>query len=153
MKITDLISQACEKVGNSTRLAEVLDVPQPAISMWKKGTRPCPPEEQARIAELIGLDPIEALINAVLERHAGTAKGEALSQMLKRQNKKPPEFLQGANFGGNGRYRTGQAGFFMPAAKLFQAARGWTKYAINRAFNDGNRNSVTNAQRLESVAA
>ncbi|WP_366144372.1 YdaS family helix-turn-helix protein [Giesbergeria sp.] len=82
MQISELINQACKKVGSSTKLAEVLEVPQPAISMWKNGSRPCPPEDQARIAELAGFDPLAALVGAVLERHAGTAKGEALSRVL-----------------------------------------------------------------------
>ena len=76
------------------------------VSMWKNGAKPCPPEDQARIADLVGLDPVETLVNAVLERHAGTAKGAALLRVLKKeggQNKKPPELRQGADvIGGNG---------------------------------------------------
>lgn len=80
------------------------------VSMWKNGAKPCPPEDQARIADLVGLDPVETLVNAVLERHAGTAKGAALLRVLKKeggQNKKPPELRQGADvIGGNGTIRT-----------------------------------------------
>lgn len=79
------------------------------VNNWKSGAKPCPPEDQARIADLVGLDPVEVLVNAVLERHAGTPKGEALCRVLRRQrgqNKKPPELLQGAGFGGNGGIRT-----------------------------------------------
>ena len=99
MKVAELITQACEKVGSSTKLAELLEVPQPAISMWKNGSRPCPPEDQARIAELVGLDPLEALVGAVLERHAGTPKGEALCRVLGKwapRTQKAPDIAPGA---------------------------------------------------------
>ncbi|MBX9935735.1 MAG: helix-turn-helix domain-containing protein [Burkholderiaceae bacterium] len=104
-QITELISKASAITGSDYALAAQLGVPRQMVSMWKKEARPCPPEEQARIADIAGFDPVEALVNAVLERHAGTPKGEALCRVLKRQrgqNKKPPELLQGASVGGNG---------------------------------------------------
>ncbi len=106
-QIAELISKASAITGSDYALATRLGVPRQMVSMWKNEARPCPPEEQARIADIAGFDPVDALINAVLERHAGTPKGEALCRVLKRQrgqNKKPPESLQGAGFGGNGSF-------------------------------------------------
>ncbi len=77
-----LLEQAAEKYGNYSRLAEELGVSRMLVSQWKSGAKPCPPEEQARLAELVGLDPLAALVGAVLERHAGTPKGDALCRML-----------------------------------------------------------------------
>lgn len=82
MTIANLISQAIEKTGSGAKLAEALGVPQPMVSMWKSGAKPCPPEDQARIAAILGADPREALVYAVLERHAGTPKGEALAALF-----------------------------------------------------------------------
>ena len=82
MQVSELISQACEKVGSSTKLAQMLEVPQPAITMWKNGARPCPPEDQARIGAILGMDPVKTLLGAVLERHEGTAKGAALAELF-----------------------------------------------------------------------
>lgn len=96
MQVSELISQASEKAGSGAKLAELLGVPAPMVSMWRKGAKPCPPEEQARIAELAGFDPLEALVGAVLERHAGTPKGEALCRMLGKwapKQKAPSEVL------------------------------------------------------------
>lgn len=108
-QLNELLEQANEKCGNYSKLAEMLGVSRMLVSQWKTGAKPCPPEEQARIAEIAGFDPVEALVNAVIERHAGTPKGEALCRVLRRQrgqNKKPPEAIQGAGVGGNGGIRT-----------------------------------------------
>ena len=90
MAIADLISQAIEKTGSGAKLAEVLGVPQPMVSMWKSGAKPCPPEDQARIAAILGADPKEALVSAVLERHAGTPKGAALAALFSGCEHPPP---------------------------------------------------------------
>lgn len=81
-QLNELLEQANEKCGNYSKLAEMLGVSRMLVSQWKTGAKPCPPEEQARIANLMGLNPVEALINAVLERHAGTAKGDELGRVL-----------------------------------------------------------------------
>ena len=107
-QITTLISQASEKLGSDNALAMRLGVPRQMISMWKNGARPCPPEDQARIAAVLGLDPVEALVGAVLERHEGTPKGAALADLFcdwKSRKKKAPDNA-GARFGGNGGIRT-----------------------------------------------
>lgn len=99
MTISDLITQAIEKTGSGAKLAELLGVPQPAITMWKNGARPCPPEDQARIAAILGADPREALVSAVLERHAGTPKGEALAALFSGCEHPPPKTKKaGAGF-------------------------------------------------------
>lgn len=98
-QITDLISRASHIVGSDYALATQLDVPRQMISGWKKGARPCPPEDQARIAEIAGFDPMEALVNAHIERHAGTPKGEALCRTLGKwlpRNKYAPDIASEA---------------------------------------------------------
>ena len=106
-----LLEQGAEKCGNYSRLAEVLGVSRMLVSQWKSGAKPCPPEDQARIADLVGLDPVEALVNAHIERHAGTPKGEALCRTLGRwlpRKQKAPDLHQGlcVGVGGNGGIRT-----------------------------------------------
>ena len=107
-KIAELITQASDVLGSDSALAARLEVPRQMVSMWKKGAKPCPPEDQARIAAVLGLDPVEALVGAVLERHEGTPKGAALADLFcdwKSRKKKAPDNA-GARFGGNGGIRT-----------------------------------------------
>ena len=98
-KIAELIGQASNFLGSDSALAARLEVPRQMVSMWKTGAKPCPPEDQARIAELVGLDPLEALVGAVLERHAGTPKGDALCRVLGKwapRTQKAPDIAPGA---------------------------------------------------------
>lgn len=61
------------------------------------------------LAEELGENPDEWIVIAALESDKDSAcKSRMIARIGSRwgQNKKPPELLQGAGFGGNGRFRT-----------------------------------------------
>lgn len=98
-KISELIAGASQVLGSDNAIAVRLGVPRQLVSMWKSGARDCPPEDQARIAAILGADPREALVSAVLERHAGTPKGEALAALFSGCEHPPPKTKKaGAGF-------------------------------------------------------
>lgn len=80
--VTELIELAAASLGSEYKLAKALGIPQSHISEWKAGKRPCSPEDQALMAYQAGRDPEEALVRAVLVKHADTAKGERLLSAL-----------------------------------------------------------------------
>lgn len=97
-QLPELINQASVICGNDSRLAERLSIGRQTVCQWRTGAKPCPPEDQARLAGIAGLDPLQALLVAHLERHAGTPKGEALLDVLGDfvgTNENAPESLQG----------------------------------------------------------
>lgn len=81
-QIAELISQASKATGSDSATARDLGIPAQMVYMWKSGRKPCPPEDQAQLAHIAGLDPVQALIRAHLERHEGTPKGERLFSAL-----------------------------------------------------------------------
>lgn len=81
-QILELITKASQTMGSDYKLAQEMDVPRQNLSAWKSGKKPCPPEDQARLAGIAGFDPVQALIRAHLERHEGTAKGDKLFSLL-----------------------------------------------------------------------
>ena len=81
-QLPDLIARASAVAGSDSALARSLGVPQPMVSMWKLGKKTCPPEDQASMAAIAGLDPVQALVRAHLERHEGTAKGDRLMKVM-----------------------------------------------------------------------
>lgn len=80
--VPDLITQASKVTGSDSATARALGIPPQMVSMWKRGTKTCPPEDQAQLAALAGFDPVQALCRGHIERHAGTKKGENLSRLL-----------------------------------------------------------------------
>ena len=81
-QIPELIARASAICGNDNKLAIALGVSRMTVSNWKTGKTPCPPEDQASIAAVAGLDPVQTLVRAHLERHEGTAKGDRLMKVL-----------------------------------------------------------------------
>jgi len=77
-----LVTQAAKAAGTAAEVARRLGVSPQTLAHWKSGTVPCPPEEQANLAAIAGLDPIRYLCLAHLQRHQGTAKGERLRKVL-----------------------------------------------------------------------
>lgn len=81
-QVPDLIERALAVTKSTTALGKALGVPPQMVSMWKTGSKPCPPEDQASMAAIAGLDPVQTLVRAHLERHEGTAKGDRLMKVL-----------------------------------------------------------------------
>ncbi|MFY7928792.1 MAG: YdaS family helix-turn-helix protein [Oligoflexus sp.] len=82
MQLVKLIAAAAEIAGSEYRLAKNLGVSPQVVSDWKHGRRTCTPEDWALLAYAAGLDPEEALIRAVVAKHADTPKGERLLTAL-----------------------------------------------------------------------
>ena len=81
-QVPELLTRALEKAGSPTALAKALKVPPQMVSMWRSGAKPCPPEDQARLAAIAGIDPIQTLVRAHIEKHEGTEKGDQLARVL-----------------------------------------------------------------------
>lgn len=81
-QVPELLTRALEKAGSPTALAKALKVPPQMVSMWRSGAKPCPPEDQARIAAIAGIDPVQILVRAHIEKHEGTEKGDQLARVL-----------------------------------------------------------------------
>lgn len=80
--INALLDAAKEKTGSDYKTAKLLDRSSQEISNWRHGHKNPQPEDHALVAALAGLDPEEALIRAVLVKHANTSKGERLLSVL-----------------------------------------------------------------------
>lgn len=79
MQAPELIKRAEAHAGSQYALAQTLGVDRGNLNKWRTGERPCPADIQARLADLIGLDPIDAALAAIAEsltdqRRAGLAE-------------------------------------------------------------------------------
>lgn len=81
-RVPRLIDAASEKVGGQNKMARSIGYTRSEVSQWHTGKRACPVEAQALMAHIAGLDPQEVLAYALIERHAGTPKGEQLLTAL-----------------------------------------------------------------------
>ena len=82
MQLIDLLDRAKSHAGSDYKVAQLLGVQRQVLSDWRNGRKTCTPEDQALLAAVAGLDPEEALIRAVITKHANTAKGERLLTAL-----------------------------------------------------------------------
>lgn len=80
--LDQLIEQASKAAGSDYKLAQMLEQPRSAVSMWKAGTRHCPVGDQVLMAELAGLQTTEWLARAVVSQYEGTSKGDKLFRAL-----------------------------------------------------------------------
>lgn len=80
--INALLDAAREKTGSDYKTAKLLKRSTAQISDMRHGRLTAQPEDHALIAALGGLDAEEALVRAVLEKHAGKPKGEQLFSVL-----------------------------------------------------------------------
>jgi transcriptional regulator with XRE-family HTH domain len=62
-----LIDAAKTHTGSDAETARRLGVTFQEVSNWRHGRRTCPPDMKARLAQIAGLDPTNALIEAVME--------------------------------------------------------------------------------------
>lgn len=79
-----MIQAAAAKAGNESKLAAMLDETRHHVSSWKHGKRTCPMEAQVLMAAIAGRDIETVMREALLERNAGTARGEKLEAVLKK---------------------------------------------------------------------
>jgi nitroreductase len=82
MQLIELIDRATQAAGSQAELARLIGAQAQHVTNWKAGTRPCPPEDIALMANVAGLDPEDALVRAVIDKHAGTKKGDLLTKAL-----------------------------------------------------------------------
>lgn len=80
--VETLIDKATENCGSQAEVARRMGVARPRITEWKNGARPLSPEDAALLADLAHYDAREAVVHAVLERNAGTEKGDRLREVL-----------------------------------------------------------------------
>ena len=81
-QVPELIERALAVAGSQAELARLLKVAPPNITVWKKEEKPCPPEDQARLAAIAGIDPVQTLVRAHIEKHEGPEKGDQLARVL-----------------------------------------------------------------------
>lgn len=77
-----LIDAAVKVCGSQAEVARQMGVPRVSITQWKNGTRPLSPEDAALLADLANMDARQAVVDAVIERNAGTPKGRVLLDIL-----------------------------------------------------------------------
>lgn len=77
-----LIDKASAIAGSDNKLAALIGTTRMAISDWRNGRRPCPPEQQALIASVAGFDPQQTALRALVQRHEGTPMGDKLMRVL-----------------------------------------------------------------------
>jgi len=80
--VVPLIDRAAKVLGSDYKVAQALGVPRQTVSNWRHGSKNAQPEDAALLASIAGLDAEAWLIRALLDKHAGTAKGARLAVAL-----------------------------------------------------------------------
>lgn len=80
--IEELLNAAKKHTGSDYKTAKLLGITPARLGDWRAGRQNAQPEDHALVAQIAGHDPELALIRAVLEKHADTAKGERLLSAL-----------------------------------------------------------------------
>lgn len=76
--VIPLLDKAREVTLSDYKTAQAIGVPRTVISDWRAGRKTTPPEDIALLAQVAGMDAGDWLVRGVLEKHAGTAKGDRL---------------------------------------------------------------------------
>ena len=98
LEITDLLDAAKKVTGSDYKTAQLIGATRQMVSNWRNSEKPCPPEQQALIAYVAGLDAEEVLVRAVLARHANTPMGERLLSALGNASRRIGEKVTSAFF-------------------------------------------------------
>lgn len=77
-----LIDRAAEIAGSDYKLAQALGVQRQVVSDWRHGRKTATPADQALMAHVAGLDPVQVLARATVEAYEGKPKGDALMKAL-----------------------------------------------------------------------
>lgn len=81
-ELNELITRASAIAGSDGKLARSLGVPPQHVSNWRHGHKTCTPADQALMAHVAGLDPVQVLARATVRQYEGKAKGDALLKAL-----------------------------------------------------------------------
>jgi len=81
-ELNALIDKAAEKAGSDYKLAAMLGMQRQKISNMRHGRMTATPEDQALFASVAGLNAIEVLARAMVQKHEGTPKGDRLMRAL-----------------------------------------------------------------------
>ena len=81
-RLQELMADAIKIAGNESKLAVFVEETRHNVNAWKHGTRSCPLEAQILMASLTKRNIDEVIKEALLERNAGTPRGEKLVSAL-----------------------------------------------------------------------
>lgn len=76
-----LIDKASGIAGSDAKLAVLIGSHAQTVSNWRHG-KSCPPEMQALMAHVAGLDPLAELARATVKKFEGDKKGDLLMRAL-----------------------------------------------------------------------
>lgn len=77
-----LIDQASGIAGGDSKLGRQMGVTAQRICDWRAARRTATPEDQALLAAIAGMDPVQVLARAMVQKHEGTKKGDQLMRAL-----------------------------------------------------------------------
>lgn len=77
-----LIDKAASIAGSDNKLAMSLGISRQRLSNWRHGIAACVPADQALMAHVAGLDPVQVLARATVEAYEGKPKGDQLMRAL-----------------------------------------------------------------------
>ena len=81
-RLQKLMADAIEAAGNESKLAAFVEESRHNVNAWKHGTRSCPIEAQILMATLTKRNIDTVIRDALIERNAGTPRGEKLISAL-----------------------------------------------------------------------
>lgn len=81
-RLVQLMDEAIKQAGNESKLAAMVDETRQNLNTWKHGKRSCPLEAQILMAVIAKRDVDAVIRDALIERNAGTPRGEKLISAL-----------------------------------------------------------------------
>lgn len=81
-EVQTLIDSAAKVCGSRYKLSKRIDVAQSHLSEMASGKRGIPPRVAAKLADVAGLDPRDALVIATIEREKDPAERAALTAIF-----------------------------------------------------------------------
>lgn len=124
MDSQSLLKQAIEKAGGPAALAREIPVSQPTISQMRDGKFPVSPFIAARCAEIVGSDPVEAMLQAEADKESGARRSFWL-RLLRRAQDSVNVAVLAAVIGSS---------TFSPQIRTLERTGGYIHYAAIRSF-------------------